>query len=283
MKIIKDIKKMKDFSERTRADGKIIGFVPTMGYLHDGHLRLIRLARKKSDIVVVSIYVNPKQFGPKEDFKRYPRDLKRDIKMAKEAGCDVLFCPLDREMYSPSFLTHVEVEELSEKLCGFFRPGHFRGVTTVVTKLFNIVKPHIAIFGQKDAQQAVIIRRMVDDLNFDVKVIVAPTVREKDGLAMSSRNTYLSSEERRKATILFQSLCRAKEIISSGERKSENVIREMKRMIDGRNGISIKYVSVVDGRTLEDKKIISGDTLIALRASIGNTNLIDNIRMNVRN
>jgi pantoate--beta-alanine ligase len=280
MKIIETVKEMQKFSGELRLKKKRIGFVPTMGYLHSGHLSLVKIARENSDFVIMSIFVNPTQFGPDEDFEKYPRDLKRDEELAKNAGTDLIFYPLVKEMYPENYLTYVEVENLGKKLCGISRPIHFRGVTTVVSKLFNIVKPHIAVFGQKDAQQTLIIKKMVRDLNFDIKIIVAPIVRESDGLAMSSRNVYLSPSERKEALCLYESLQLAKNRIDSGEKKSEKIISEMRKIIKQKPSAKIDYVSMVDTETLEDKNEIKGETLIAVAVWIGKTRLIDNIIIN---
>ena len=277
MRLIRSIKKMYEFSKKAHLGGKTIGFVPTMGYLHQGHLSLIRKARKENDIVVVSIFVNPIQFGPKEDFKKYPRDLKRDMNLAKQVGTDVIFYPDAKDMYPEGFKTYVNVEELSEKLCGKFRPGHFKGVATVVTKLFNIVCPDIAYFGQKDAQQAIIIKRMVKDLNIPVKIKVLPIVREKDGLAMSSRNTYLNEKERKDALVLYQALNLAKDLIKSGITDSGKIIDRLRRFIKKKKNAKIDYISVVDTDNLNPVKKVSKKCLIALAVWIGRTRLIDNI------
>lgn len=267
-------------SDLLRREGKRIGFVPTMGALHEGHLSLLRLAKKKSDVPVVSIFVNPTQFGPYEDFDRYPRDLEKDKRLLREERCEILFFPPVEEMYPKGFKSYVHVEELTEGLCGRFRPGHFQGVTTVVTKLFNIVKPHLAVFGQKDAQQAIVIQRMVKDLDFDIEILLAPTVREKDGLAMSSRNQNLSKREREKAALLYQSLERAREMIEGGEGKAKRVVVEMKKMIS-KNGIkNIDYVELVDPGNLKPVKTIRGRVLIALAVWVGKTRLIDNLLVN---
>jgi len=282
MRVIRKIKEIKKIIDKLKREGKTIGFVPTMGYLHEGHLSLARQARKDTDIVVMSIYVNPLQFGPKEDFARYPRDLKRDINLAKSVGVDIIFAPCDKEMYPPDYVTYVEVEKLTEGLCGRFRPGHFKGVTTVVTKLFNIVKPDIAYFGQKDAQQARVIEKMVEDLNMDIKIKVMPIVREKDGLAMSSRNVYLNPEERKRATCLYSALKKAEELISQGERNARKIIAEMKKIVV-KNGVSrIDYIEIVDAKNLEPLKELKGEVLIALAVWMGNTRLIDNTKIKIK-
>lgn len=268
---------MRSLSQGIREEGRTISFVPTMGCLHEGHLSLIRQAGKDGDILIVSIFVNPTQFGAGEDYKRYPRGLERDKRLAKKEGVDILFVPSSREMYLRGYHTFVEVEKLSEPLCGRSRPGHFRGVTTVVIKLFNIVRPHIAYFGQKDAQQALLIKKMVDDLNMGIEVKVLPIVREKDGLALSSRNQYLNPEEHRAALVLYKSLQEAQRRLNSGERDSRKVIRQIKAMIRKEKLARIDYISIVDGETLEDREKIEGKILIALAVWIGKTRLIDNL------
>ncbi len=256
---------------------KLIGFVPTMGYLHEGHLSLMRKARKGTDVVVVSIYVNPTQFGPKEDYRIYPRDLKRDLKLCKSVGVDIVFNPNDREMYSEGYATYVNLERLTDKLCGASRPRHFRGVATIVTKLFNIVQPDIAYFGQKDAQQALIIQRMARDLNFPIKIKAMSIVREEDGLAMSSRNTYLYPRDREEATLLYKALCKAKELIGSGEKKSRMLKSAMRGIIEKAKDAKIDYISIVDLKDLNDVGKINDKALIALAVWIGKTRLIDNM------
>lgn len=268
---------MQKLADQLRKKGKIIGFVPTMGYLHKGHLSLVKIAKKKSDICVVSIFVNPLQFGPKEDYHTYPRDFKRDKDLLTDLDVDIIFYPSEKEMYPEPCLTYVQVRKLSEGLCGRFRPGHFEGVATVVTKLFNIVKPHIAVFGQKDYQQAIIIKKMVKDLNFDIKIIIAPTVREEDGLAFSSRNTYLNGKERKEANVLYQSLMLAKKMIKKGEKNSERILAEMRKFIITNSSGKIDYIEIVDAKTLEPVKEISGKVCIALAVFFGKARLIDNI------
>jgi len=254
-----------------------VSLVPTMGALHDGHLSLVSAAKKKSKIVVVSIFVNPIQFGPAEDYKRYPRDLKKDLQLLKAYEPIVVFSPDAKEMYGTDFRSFVEVSGLGEKLCGRSRPGHFRGVTTVVAKLFNIVKPDYAFFGEKDYQQQLIIKKMVKDLNFDTQIITIPTVRESDGLAKSSRNKYLSKDERKSAPVLYRSLIEAKTMIQAGEKDPQKIIKEIKRLLSGEAPIEIEYISIVDPENLEDIKKIKGKVLIALAARVGKTRLIDNI------
>ena len=276
MKIVSDIQEMQQLAGQYRQQGKTIGFVPTMGYLHEGHLSLMRRARPQCDILVVSIFVNPTQFGPNEDFERYPRDFERDERLCREVGVDVVFYPAADAMYPQPYLTYVNVEKLSETMCGASRPGHFRGVTTVVTKLFNIVQPHIAVFGQKDYQQSLIIRQMVRDLNFDVQIDVAPIVREADGLAMSSRNKYLSPKERQQALVLYRSLTRAEELIREGERNADALLQAMQTIISEAPDARIDYIAIVDAETLEPLSTVRHNTVIALAVYIGTTRLIDN-------
>ncbi|HCG77284.1 MAG: pantoate--beta-alanine ligase [bacterium (Candidatus Ratteibacteria) CG_4_10_14_3_um_filter_41_18] len=277
MKVIKKSKELQTLIEREKKKGKIIGLVPTMGYLHSGHISLIKRAKKDCGIVVVSIYVNPTQFGPGEDYQRYPRDLERDKKLAKEAGTDILFVPSDEEIYPDSFHTYIQVEELSGRLCGVSRPIHFRGVATIVAKLFNIVKPTKAYFGWKDAQQLIILKKMVKDLNMDVEVVGLPTVREKDGLAISSRNKYLSKQERKIAPILYQALVKAKKMVNSGENNSARVLQQAKDLIKKKKGVKIDYLKAINLIDLKDAKKIKKNTLIAIAAWIGKTRLIDNV------
>jgi pantoate--beta-alanine ligase len=278
MRIISSIGEMQRMAEELRLSGKRIGVVPTMGFLHDGHRSLIQAARGKSDIVIVTIFVNPTQFSPSEDFEQYPRDLERDRRLAEKAGCDILFAPQAGEMYPERHLTYVEVEALSKILEGEFRPTHFRGVTTVVAKLFNITKPHLAVFGQKDAQQAVIIRQMVGDLNFDVKILVMPIVRESDGLAMSSRNVYLSPKGRAEALVLRRALVLAEELIRGGERDTGSIKRRVDQLISEKRSAAADYVAIVDANTLEELRTLESGrrTLIAVAVRVESTRLIDN-------
>jgi len=263
--------------------GKRIGVVPTMGYLHDGHLSLIRIARTRADVVITTIFVNPTQFAPHEDFASYPRDLERDKRLAESAGTDYLFVPEMQEMYPEGYKTYVEVEDLTRVLEGRSRPTHFRGVTTVVTKLFHITKPHVAVFGQKDAQQAAVIKQMVKDLDFGIDIVVGPIVREQDGLAMSSRNVYLSPSERADATVLYESLLLAEKLIKQGVRDSARIIGEMKNLIASKPTAKIDYISTADARTLQEvSQLRSGDTvLISLALRIGTTRLIDNVQLTI--
>ena len=266
---------------RLKKKSKIIGFVPTMGYLHQGHLSLIRKARQDCDTVVVSIFVNPLQFGPKEDFKKYPQDPKKDISLCRKYT-DILFFPNAKAMYPDDFLTSVEVKNLSNILCGASRPGHFKGVTTVVNKLFNIVLPDIAYFGQKDTQQAFIIKKMVKDLNMPIEIKALPIVREYDGLALSSRNAYLSKQERKDALALYKSLILARNLIRKGNIKPYDIINKMRKLILKTNTAKIDYISIVNPKTLSPLKHISNDALVLLAVFIGKTRLIDNMLVRKR-
>ncbi len=281
MEIYSKIKDLKWKLTEERSKGKTIGFVPTMGYLHEGHLSLVRESLKDTDVSVVSIFVNPLQFGAEEDYDRYPRDIERDKKLLEKEGVHYLFYPNHNEMYPFGYKTFVEVEKLGKKLCGKSRPGHFKGVCTVVLKLFNIVKPDKAYFGQKDAQQAIIINKMVKDLNLDVEIVVMPIVREEDGLAMSSRNVYLDKEERKGAVVLYKSLKEAERMISMGERDSEKIIERMKEIILSYNKAVIDYIEIVDTKELNPVNPIKGNILIALAVYIGNARLIDNSMMEI--
>lgn len=263
-----------------KRDGRL-GLVPTMGGLHQGHLDLVRIARRRCRRVVVSIFVNPTQFGPREDFARYPRDLARDCRMLESVGADVVFAPSVRQMYPDGYATYVEVERLTESLCGASRPGHFRGVATVVAKLLNIVRPHLAVFGRKDAQQAAVIGRMVRDLDLPVRLVIAATTREKDGLAMSSRNAYLSPAERAAAPALYRSLRLARQLIVRGERDARKVKGEVRRYIRSRTTGRIDYVEIVDGAELEPVRTVTGTVLVALAVHFGRTRLIDNVTVRV--
>jgi len=260
-----------------RSVGKTIGLVPTMGYFHEGHLSLMDYAREKTDVVVVSLFVNPAQFGPDEDLECYPRDFKRDEQIAKERGVDIVFYPDKDEMYPDPFFTYVITKELSKVLCGTSRPVHFRGVTTIVAKLFNIVQPDIAVFGRKDAQQAIIIKKMVEDLNFSIEIIVVPIVRESDGLAMSSRNTYLSPEERKQAPIIYQSLQKAIKMVQRGELNAGNVEYSIRQQIETAPLARIEYIGIVRERDLKPVKVIEPGTFVAVAVFFRKTRLIDNI------
>ena len=281
MRLFTTVVEIKEYLRRQQAAGKSVGLVPTMGYLHEGHLSLIRRAVAETDIPVISVFVNPIQFGPSEDLGKYPRDLKRDQELIRETGAEVVFNPSMAEMYGTDYLTYVRVEKITETLCGVSRPGHFQGVATVVNKLFNIVRPDKAYFGQKDAQQALVIRKMVKDLNMDVEVVVCPIVREADGLAMSSRNTYLNAEERRQAVALYQALLAAKAMIEQGERDAHRVKRHMEELIHRQPLANVDYISVVDPESLREITEISGAVLLALAVKFGATRLIDNLRVEV--
>lgn len=276
MKIIKIPKAMQNIADSFHRAGKTIGFVPTMGYLHQGHLNLVRIARKKSDIVVVSIFINPTQFGPKEDLAKYPRNFNRDKTLLAQENVDYIFSPAVKSMYPKSYATYINLPKLSNVLCGKSRPGHFQGVATIVAKLFNIVKPDLAVFGQKDAQQAVIVKQMVQDLNFPIKIIIAPTTREKNGLAMSSRNTYLTIEQREQATVLYHALQHAKKMIKDGDKNIHKIIALTEELIESMPDAKIDYIEIVDADTLQPLKQISGKILIALAVKFGHCRLIDN-------
>ncbi|MEW6285768.1 MAG: pantoate--beta-alanine ligase [Chloroflexota bacterium] len=263
-------------SARLSLDGTV-GFVPTMGYLHEGHLSLIRRAKEECEAVVVSIFVNPTQFGPNEDLAKYPRDLERDLRLIEPLGVDLVWTPTAEVMYPPGYQTWVEVEAVTRPLEGAMRPGHFRGVTTVVAKLFNAVQPHKAYFGQKDAQQAAVIRRMTLDLNFPIEIVVCPTVREADGLAMSSRNVYLNPEQRKAATVLFRSLNAAKALYEAGERNAETLRGKMREVLAAEPLAEVQYVSCADYDTLEELTEIRGKALLSMAVFIGKTRLIDNV------
>jgi pantoate--beta-alanine ligase len=268
---------MQEMARQARGTGKKIAFVPTMGALHDGHLSLVRRARELGDVVVVSIFVNPKQFGPAEDFSRYPRDLARDADLCIQEGVDHLFAPEPEEMYPPGYRTFVDMEGLTTVLEGASRPGHFRGVLTVVLKLQQIVKPHFAFFGQKDAQQALVVRRMAKDLNLDTEIVVAPTVRHEDGLALSSRNAFLGPAERAAATVLSRALARARQMVEREDVRSARAIEAaLHEVLASEPRATVDYVAVVDAESLERREEISGETLIPLAVTIGSTRLIDN-------
>lgn len=275
MRIIRKAKDMQVLADELRRDRKI-GFVPTMGYLHEGHLALVRKARELSDVVVVSIFVNPIQFGPAEDLNKYPRDLERDMRLLEQEQTDLLFFPEAGEMYPEGYSTYVEVKGLEDYLCGKSRAGHFLGVATVVAKLFNTVKPHYAVFGQKDYQQLKIIEKMVRDLNMDLEIVPYPTVREPDGLAMSSRNTYLSAEEREKALLIYASIRRIEELVRGGERDAIILREEARKLLSSRGGVEIEYVSISDAETLKETDAVKGRALLAIACRVGRTRLIDN-------
>lgn len=276
MRIINSIKDIRDQVKDWKKDGLSVALVPTMGYLHEGHESLIKKASKENDKVVVSIFVNPMQFGINEDLSTYPRDINRDSHVCENNGASVIFNPSVEDMYERGFSTFVDMKNLTVGLCGQSRPTHFRGVCTVVNKLFNIVNPDKAYFGQKDAQQLAIIKQMVRDLNIAVEIIGCPIVREIDGLAKSSRNTYLSSEERKAATIINKSLKKAESLIEDGERDCKNIIEFIKSEISKESLAKIDYISIVDNETIKDVHVIVGNSLIAVAVFIGNTRLIDN-------
>jgi len=276
MKIIKKPLNLSKSLKNLELKGRTIGFIPTMGALHEGHLSLIRKAREENDVVVVSIFVNPAQFGPKEDLSKYPRPLKRDLSLCKSAGVDYVFYPGVKDMFKEGFSTYIDVETLSGVFCGKSRPGHFRGVATVVAKFFNIIRPDNAYFGQKDAQQAIIIKRMAGDLNFPVRIKVMPVVRQEDGLALSSRNIYLKSRERKSALVLHKSLKLAELLIGNGAIHVSVIIDRMRRLILKDKAARIDYIAIVDPENLEPLKKISGKCLIILAVWIGKTRLIDN-------
>ena len=276
MKIIESVKKMQEFSESLRNSGKKIAFVPTMGYFHRGHLSLMEEGRKRGDCLIISIYVNPTQFGPGEDLEKYPRDFESDGKLSEDVGVDVIFYPPDSEMYPEHYQTFVDVERVTNNLCGLSRPGHFRGVTTICAKLFNIVKPHVTVFGKKDFQQLVTIKRMVTDLNMDLDVVGMPTIREADGLAMSSRNTYLKEEERESALSLNRSLKLAKELYDNGERNAGKIIDETKKFIEVHPHTKIEYLNMCDTTTMNDVEYLESEAVIALAVRVGAARLIDN-------
>jgi pantoate--beta-alanine ligase len=280
IEIITTTKMMQARSDKMRRQFKTIAFVPTMGFLHEGHLSLVKEGKKRGDDLVVSIFVNPSQFAPGEDFESYPRDLDRDLELLQEEGVDAVFNPDGKEIYGGEFQTCVELEKLPNHLCGISRPIFFKGVATVVAKLFNIVKPHVTIFGQKDYQQLVIIRQMVRDLGFDIEVVGAPTVREPDGLAMSSRNAYLSPEQRASALSLYNSLQKARELIENGIQDATIIIDAAAELIQSRPGTKIDYIAICDTETLVDIQTIDMPVLMALAVKVGKARLIDNMILN---
>ena len=279
MIVLNTIKEVRDCLKDYRRQGKSIGLVPTMGYLHEGHGSLIQRCRQENDIVVVSVFVNPTQFGPNEDLEAYPRDFQRDSQLCEELGCDIIFHPEPSEMYKNPY-TYVNIETLSDHLCGQTRPIHFKGVCTVVSKLFHIVQPDRAYFGEKDAQQLAIIKKMVIDLDFDIEIVGCPIIREEDGLAKSSRNVYLNKEERQAALCLYHSIQKGKELIHK-DMKANDLIDEMKKIIYSEPLARIDYVSVVDALTLQDVEVIDQDVLVAMAVYIGKTRLIDNFSYKV--
>jgi pantoate--beta-alanine ligase len=274
MKVLKTINEMKQLRLKLPEP---LGFVPTMGYLHEGHLALVRQARAENSSVVVSIFVNPTQFGPREDFDSYPRDPKRDLALLEKEGVDVVFMPSAGEMYPPGFNSWVEVGKVAQRLEGASRPGHFRGVATVVARLFDIVQPNKAYFGQKDAQQLIVIKKMVAELKMDLELVAVPTVREPDGLAMSSRNTYLNPEERKAAVVLYQALTLAQKLFSGGEKDAKLIRRQMKELIQKQPLADIDYISIADAETLDELDEVKPPALVSLAVKIGKTRLIDNI------
>ena len=281
MKIIRSPQNLYKELNELKGKNKTIGFVPTMGALHEGHLSLIRAARKENDYLVVSIFVNPTQFGPKEDLKRYPRPIRKDLELCRKEKVDFIFYPAAVNLYPRGFSTFVTVEGLSDMLCGKFRPGHFKGVATIVTKLFNIIQPDNAYFGQKDAQQVIIIKQMVKDLNFAVKIKVMPIFREKDGLAMSSRNIFLSKSERQDALVLSKALNLAAMMIKNGARDARAIINKISQLIRKKKGAMVDYIAITDERSLRKIKKISGSCLIAMSVRFGKTRLIDNRKVHV--
>jgi pantoate--beta-alanine ligase len=277
MQVVRKIKEMQGISDRLRQEGKRIGLVPTMGYLHEAHLSLVRKARSLCDVVVASIFVNPTQFGPGEDFKRYPRDEEGDRTKLEAEGVGFLFIPRVNDMFPSGYQTYVDVTEASKGLCDDFRPGHFRGVATVVAKLFNIVKPHAAVFGEKDYQQLVVIKRMVKDLDFDIEIIPGVLIRGEDGMAMSSRNAYLSPEERQMALVLYRSLMKGKDLFTSGERKASVLLRTVKESIESVDGVALQYVEIRDAETFQKIENVDKPSVMAVAATVGKTRLIDNM------
>lgn len=277
MKIIDTIQDMRLFIKQAKQQGLRIGLVPTMGSLHEGHLTLMRQAKKSCDVVVVSIFVNPTQFGPNEDYAKYPRDLTGDSEQAGKAGVDVIFHPQAQELYPKGYSSFIEIDGITQKLCGLSRPGHFRGVATIVAKLFNIIQPDIAFFGQKDAQQVLVLGRMVADLNMNVELEIVPIVREEDGLAMSSRNAFLAAEERHAALVLSRSLQHAKLLVTQGEVNVEKLKQQVIDMIQTEKLAMIDYVEIFSYPLLENIDVINTKALLALAVRIGNTRLIDNI------
>lgn len=277
MKIIGNPQRLTKIIKQISCKGKSVGFVPTMGALHLGHLSLIKQAVKDNNIVVVSIFVNPAQFGPKEDLKKYPRPLKKDLELCRKSGVDLVFLPTEKIMYPRGFSTFVEVGDLGKKLCGISRPGHFRGVATVVAKLLNIITPNMLYLGQKDAQQAIIVKRMIEDLNFSVKVKVMPIVRQEDGLALSSRNIYLNDEQRKQVPVLSKALSLARSLIANGQRDTARILSRMRQLIEKKKQVKIDYIAIVDLEELNNIKRIDRNCLISLAVKFGKTRLIDNM------
>jgi len=276
MEVIERTDLMQQEAEALRLAGKVLGLVPTMGFFHEGHLELMRVAGRHCDVVIISLFVNPMQFGPREDLAAYPRDLKGDLEKARRAGVDIAFVPTVEQMYPEGFQSRVSVGKLTQHLCGLSRPTHFDGVTTVVAKLFNITKPHVAVFGQKDFQQLTVVSRMVKDLNMDLRIVGVPTYREPDGLAMSSRNTYLNAEERKSALCLKKSLDLARNMVDKGESRCATIKKAIEDTVRSHPYTQIDYVNLCDPVTLEDVDLLDDETLLALAVRVGNTRLIDN-------
>jgi len=276
MKIITSVGEMQQWSAAVRGAGETISLVPTMGFLHRGHLSLLDQGRTRGDKLVLSIFVNPTQFGQGEDFEDYPRELQQDSQLAEKAGVDVIFAPEAKGMYPSGYATYVDVEGITDTLCGASRPGHFRGVCTVVTKLFNIVQPHNAIFGNKDFQQLAVIRRMTCDLNLPVEIIGMPSFREEDGLAMSSRNVYLGADQRRQALVLSQAIRRAREMVAAGETASSSIIEQLRKLIEQQPDAQVDYIQICHQLSLEDQIIVDSDSVLLLAVFVGQTRLIDN-------
>jgi pantoate--beta-alanine ligase len=276
VKVIPTVEQMQERAESLRQGGRRIACVPTMGFLHDGHLSLMRLARRRADVLVVSVFVNPAQFGPEEDFETYPRNLERDLELCAKEDVDIVFTPKTGALYPNGYQSYVKLQHLPHHLCGLSRPVFFTGVATVVTKLLNIVRPHSAVFGEKDYQQLLVIRRMVQDLNFNTEIIGAPIVREKDGLAMSSRNAYLTPDQRPAALTLYRSLLQARKRIETGERDAARILKEARDLITAQPETHIDYLSICDPETLIDVERIDRPALMALAVKVGKTRLIDN-------
>ena len=282
MEIAKTIESVRNLVKAARSQGKKIGLVPTMGALHIGHISLIEAAVKRCEFVVVSIFVNPTQFCPGEDFEKYPRPLDADLEICKKAGIDVVFAPAQEQMYGAENLTWINVEKLTEQLCGQSRPVHFRGVTTVCAKLFNIVEPDIAFFGQKDGQQAIVIKRMVADLNMPLEIAICPTIRQPDGLAVSSRNKYLTKQQKKDATLIYKSLQKCQQMIDARVTDSETIIAEMRKILSQAPSIKIEYISIIDAETLQTTDHIDRQVLAAVAVKIGSARLIDNILVDAK-
>ncbi len=281
MEIAETIESVRALVRAACSEGKKVGLVPTMGALHVGHVSLVKAAVKDCDFVVVSVFVNPTQFGPGEDFEKYPRPLEADLEICKKAGVDVVFAPTPKQMYPAENLTWVNVDKLTEPLCGRLRPEHFRGVTTVCAKLFNIVTPNVAYFGQKDAQQAIVIKRMVANLNMPLEIVICPTIREPDGLAVSSRNQYLTEQQKKDATNIYKSLQKCQAMIDEGVKDTGRIIVEMRKILQQVSSIEIEYISIVNAETLEDIEKVAGKVLAAIAVKIDTARLIDNILVDV--